>query len=66
VPPVAPPLPRGLADPRPVVAIGTLAWLTAAVALWVLSGPAVWLGACVIGALLGLLGFVMIRAQRSA
>jgi Protein of unknown function (DUF2530) len=46
-----PPLPRGLADPRPVVGIGTLAWFTAAVVLLVVRG---------------LLGFAMIRAQRSA
>lgn len=66
VPPVAPPLPRGLADPRPVVGVGTLAWLTAAVVLLVARGPSVWLGACVTGGLLGLLGFAMIRAQRNA
>jgi hypothetical protein len=66
VPPVAPPLPRGLADPRPVVGIGTLAWFTAAVVLLIARGPSVWLGACVIGGLLGLLGFAMIHAQRSA
>lgn len=66
VPPVVPPLPRGLADPRPVVGIGTLAWFTAAVVLLVVRGPSVWMGACVIGGLLGLLGFAMIRAQRSA
>lgn len=66
VPPVVPPLPRGLADPRPVVGVGTLAWFTAAVVLLVARGPSVWLGACVTGGLLGLLGFAMIHAQRSA
>lgn len=66
VPPVAAPLPRGLADPRPVVGVGTLAWFTAAVILLLASGPSVWVGACVTGGLLGLLGFAMIHAQRSA
>jgi hypothetical protein len=66
VPPVAAPLPHGLADPRPVVGIGTLAWFTAAVILLFASGPSVWVGACVTGGLLGLLGFAMIHAQRSA
>jgi hypothetical protein len=66
VPPVAPPLPRSLADPQPVVGIGTVAWFTAAVVLLVTRGPSVWMGACVIGGLLGLLGFAMIRAQRRA
>ncbi|MGH3884273.1 MAG: DUF2530 domain-containing protein [Pseudonocardiaceae bacterium] len=66
MPPPVPPLPRGLADPRPVVGIGTLAWFTTAVVLLVAEGPSVWLGACITGGLLGLLGFAMIHAQRSA
>ena len=66
VPPVAPPLPRCLTDPRPVVGVGTLAWFIAAAVLLVVTGPSVWLGACVTGGLLGLLGFAMIYAQRSA
>ena len=66
VPPAAAPLPRGLADPRPVVGAGTVAWFAAAAILLFVSGPSVWVGACVTGGLLGLLGFVMIHAQRSA
>jgi hypothetical protein len=66
VPPVAAPLPHGLADPRPVVGIGTLAWFMAAVVLLLVGGPSVWVGACVTGGLLGLLGFAMIHAQQSA
>jgi hypothetical protein len=66
VPPVAPSLPGRLADPRPVVGVGTLAWFTAAMVLLIAGGPPVWTGACVVGGLLGLLGFVMIHAQRSA
>jgi hypothetical protein len=66
VPPDIAPLPHGLADPRPVVGVGTLAWFTAGVILLFVSGPSVWVGACVTGGLLGLLGFAMIYAQRSA
>ncbi|MGH4002149.1 MAG: DUF2530 domain-containing protein [Pseudonocardiaceae bacterium] len=66
MPPVAPPLPRSLADPRPVVGVGTLGWFAAAMVLLLVSGPSVWVGACVTGGLLGLLGFAMIHAQRSA
>lgn len=66
VPPAVPPLPRRLADPRPAVGVGTLAWFTAAVVLLIAQGPSVWAGACVTGGALGLLGFAMIRAQRSA
>lgn len=49
-----------------MVGIGTLAWFTTAVVLLVAEGPSVWLGACITGGLLGLLGFAMIHAQRSA
>ncbi|MGH3902164.1 MAG: DUF2530 domain-containing protein [Pseudonocardiaceae bacterium] len=66
MPPAVPPLPRRLADPRPVVGVGTLAWFTAAVVLLSARGPSVWAGACVTGGALGLLGFAMIHAQRSA
>jgi hypothetical protein len=66
VPPVAAPLPHGLADPRPVVGVGTVAWFTAAVILLLVGGPSVWVWACVTGGLLGLLGFAMMHAQRTA
>ncbi|HKR48085.1 MAG TPA: DUF2530 domain-containing protein [Pseudonocardiaceae bacterium] len=66
MPPVAPSLPGRLADPRPVVGVGTLAWFTAALVLLITDGPSGWTGACVVGGLLGLLGFVMIHMQRSA
>ena len=60
------PLPRGLADPRPVVGVGTVVWFAAAVVLLVFDGPVVWMWACLTGGLLGLLGFFMIYWQRSA
>ncbi|MDQ4011665.1 MAG: DUF2530 domain-containing protein [Actinomycetota bacterium] len=64
MPTVVPPLPRSLADPRPVVGVGTLVWFMAAVILLLANGPSVWMAACVTGGLLGLLGFAMIHAQR--
>ena len=66
MPPAVPPLSRRLADPRPVVGVGTVAWFAAAAVLLIAGGPPAWVGACLTGGLLGLLGFVMIHAQRSA
>jgi hypothetical protein len=63
---VVPPLPRGLADPRPLVGVGTVVWFAAAVVLLVSGGPAAWLWACLTGGLLGLTGFAMIHWQRNA
>ena len=63
---MAPPLPRGLADPRPVVGVGTVGWFAAAVVLLVSDGPAAWMWSCLTGGLLGLTGFAMIHWQRSA
>lgn len=57
------PLPRNLADPRPPVAIGTLAWLAAMVVLLIIGGPASWIWDCLTGVLLGLIGFAMIHWQ---
>ncbi|MGH3754763.1 MAG: DUF2530 domain-containing protein [Pseudonocardiaceae bacterium] len=66
MPPAAAALPPRLADPRPVVGVGTVAWFAAAAVLLAAGGPPVWIGACLAGGLLGLLGFVMIHAQHSA
>jgi Protein of unknown function (DUF2530) len=49
-----------------VAGVGTVAWFAAGMVLLLVSGPSVWTGACVTGGLLGLLGFAMIHAQRSA
>ncbi|MGH3717947.1 MAG: DUF2530 domain-containing protein [Pseudonocardiaceae bacterium] len=59
------PAPR-LADPRPVVGVGTLAWFTATVVLLITNGPPAWIWACLTGGLLGLIGFAMIHWQLSA
>jgi hypothetical protein len=64
--PVIPPLPRRLADPRPVVGVGTIIWFAAAVVLLIIGGPLVWIWACLTGGLLGLTGFAMIHWQGSA
>lgn len=59
-------IPRALADPRPAVGAGTIAWFAAA-AMVLLSGAAVaWFWACLTGGLLGLSGFAMIHWQRRA
>jgi hypothetical protein len=59
-------LPRGLADPRPAVGVGTVAWFTAAAVLLVSGGPASWTWACLTGGLLGFTGFGMIHWQAHA
>ncbi|MFY9808116.1 MAG: DUF2530 domain-containing protein [Pseudonocardiaceae bacterium] len=63
---MAPPLPSRLADPRPIVGVGTLVWFLAAVVLLVAGGSRVWIWACLTGGLLGLSGFAMIHWQGSA
>ncbi|PZS18216.1 MAG: DUF2530 domain-containing protein [Pseudonocardiales bacterium] len=64
--PVVPPLPRNLADPRPVVGVGTVIWFAAAVVLLIASESIVWVWACLTGGLLGLIGFAMIHWQGRA
>jgi len=59
-------LPRGLADPRPAVGVGTTAWFTGAVVLLIIGGPTTWIWACLTGGLLGFIGFGMIHWQRRA
>jgi len=52
-------LPRGLADPRPAVGVGTAAWFTGAVVLLIIGGSTPWIWACLTGGLLGFIGFGM-------
>lgn len=66
MPSAPPPLPRSLADPRPVVTIGTIAWFVTAVVFLTVGGAPDWTWACVVGGLLGLLGLTMIHWQRRA
>ncbi len=63
----APELPPRFTDPRPVVAIGTLAWAVATVVVW-LSGDR-WADTrpvCLMGLAVGLLGFGVFLIQRAA
>jgi cell division protein FtsW (lipid II flippase) len=55
-----------LADPRPVVGVGTVIWFTAAITLLIAGGPASWMWACLTGGLLGLAGFAIIHWQLRA
>ncbi len=61
-----PPLPRSLADPRPVVGVGTLAAFLAAGVLAVMGVGGTWMWSCLVGGLLGLLGFAVMHLQRGA
>lgn len=64
--PGPPPLPRSLADPQPVIIIGTIAWFAVAVVFLIADGASRWTWTCVVGGLLGLLGLMMIYLQRRA
>lgn len=65
-----PGLPRRLADPTPVVVIGTLLWMTGAVLLtlqgWGAAQGDIRFWTCAAGAVLGIIGFGVFRWQRSA
>jgi hypothetical protein len=63
-----PPLPRGLADPRPVIAVGTIAWFVAAAVVFLIVDPPDidLLRACLTGGGLGLLGLAVMHWQRRA
>jgi hypothetical protein len=66
-----PPLPRRLADPVPVVVVGTSLWLLGFLALLVArlafhTGSATWMWTCLAGAVLGVIGYGIFRWQRAA
>ena len=66
VPPVPAPLPRSLAEPRPVITVGTIAWFAAAVVFLTIGSPTEWVWTCLAGGLLGLVGFTVMYLQRRA
>lgn len=68
VPSTPPPLPRSLAEPRPVIAVGTLAWFVAAAVVFLTTDPPATgtVATCLTGGGLGLLGFWIMHLQRSA
>jgi hypothetical protein len=63
----APPLPARLTDPRPVVAVGTAAWLVATIVV-LASGDrwAALLPICYAGLAVGAAGFALFVVQRAA
>ncbi|GGM43205.1 hypothetical protein GCM10012275_12710 [Longimycelium tulufanense] len=66
-----PSLPRALVNPDPVVAVGSAAWFVVFCVLLVTQvllgdGPTVWLWTALAGWVLGGIGFLVIRWQRSA
>ncbi len=66
VQPAPAPLPRSLANPRPAITVGTIAWFVAAVVLLVAGAPMSWVWTCLIGGLLGFVGFTVMYLQRSS
>ena len=66
--PTAPPLPGPLADPRPVMVVGTLAWLVATVVVGFRGVTGDGLGegfaVCVTGLALGAVGYTIFFLQR--
>ena len=64
--PKLPPLPTALLDPRPILAVGTIAWLLALLALMMLDAPQRQLALCGAGVVVGLLGGMVYFMQRRA
>jgi hypothetical protein len=61
-----PPLPAVLLDPWPIIAIGALAWLVAAVIVFLTPTLATWRPLTVAGLGVGVLGTSIFLLQRSA
>jgi Protein of unknown function (DUF2530) len=61
-----PPLPRSLLDPWPIIAVGALVWLVAAVAAFVIPTLAAWRPMTLAGLGVGVLGTSIFLWQRSA
>lgn len=66
VQPKPPALPRRLADPRPAITVATAAWFVAAVVFLLTGAPVSWVWTCLIGGLLGFVGFTVMYLQRNA
>lgn len=61
-----PPLPAALLDPWPVIVIGALVWLVAAVIVFLTPALATWRPLTVAGLAVGVLGTSFFLLQRSA
>ncbi len=66
MPPAPPPLPARFSDMPTIVGLGSLAWAVAAVVLLVAGGTGTPFVVCVVGAVLGGIGYGVFRWQRSA
>jgi Protein of unknown function (DUF2530) len=64
--PTPPPLPAVLLDPWPVIALGALAWLIAAVAAFVIPALISWRPMTLAGLAVGVLGTSIFLWQRAA
>ncbi len=62
-----PPLPRALRAPEPAIAVGMVAWLVAAVVVWLTGwGDDRTLAVCLVGLAVGVLGTTIFLIQRAA
>ncbi len=61
-----PPLPAVLLDPQPVIAVGALLWLVAAVAAFVVPALTAWRPLTLAGLVVGVLGTSIFLWQRAA
>jgi hypothetical protein len=61
-----PPLPAALLDPWPMIAIGALAWLVAAMAAFVVPALTTWRPLTLAGLAVGILGTSIFLWQRTA
>ena len=61
-----PPLPAALLDPWPIIAIGALAWLVAAVTAFVVPALTTWRPLTLAGLAVGVLGTSIFLWQRAA
>lgn len=64
--PAVPPLPSAILDPRPILALGTIAWLLAAIALFVFGGKDRQIALCIAGIVVGVIGTTVYAMQRRA
>ena len=61
-----PALPAALLDPVPMIAVGTIVWLAAAIASFTIADLATWRPVTIAGLGVGALGTGIFRWQRSA
>ncbi|QLY31656.1 DUF2530 domain-containing protein [Nocardia huaxiensis] len=62
--PPVPEIPPHLTDPRPVLLVGSIAWLIATIAVWLNDDWATYRPICLMGLAVGLLGYTIFALQR--